>query len=113
MKEIDEFPEFIKGLPEIELPVPGSRGYLMQGASQQIVFMEFNQDIEMPEHTHAEQWEFPLAGKAVLHIDGDSREYRAGDNFYIPANVPHGATVPAGYKAMAIFNTPDRYSPKD
>ena len=109
---MDEFPEFIRALPEIDLPFPNCRGWLMQGGQQQTVFVEFPGGLEMPEHTHAEQWEFPLAGKVTLHRGGTSTEYLPGDNFFVPADEPHGATVAPGYKAMMIFNCPDRYRPK-
>jgi quercetin dioxygenase-like cupin family protein len=112
MMDIKEFPDFISALPQIELPISGARGWLIQGSHQQVVFVEFSETIEFPKHTHAEQWEFPLAGRAVLHTEGNSKEYHSGDNFYIPADLPHGATVYAGYKAIIIFNSPDRYKIK-
>jgi quercetin dioxygenase-like cupin family protein len=112
MLDIKEFPNFIRGLPEIELPISGVRGWLIQGSHHQVIFVEFDENIEFPEHTHDEQWEFPLVGRVILHIQGNSEEYHPGDNFYIPANIPHSATVFAGYKAIIIFNSPDRYSTK-
>ena len=112
MQGLDRFPEFLRTLPEIELPVPDARGWLMQGEGQQIVFVEFDRTTEFPEHTHQEQWEWPVAGSVVLHREGASTEYGPGDNFFIPAGVPHGASVRAGYKAMILFNSSDRYKRK-
>lgn len=31
----EKIPAFVRTLPEIELPVPGARGWLIQGAGQQ------------------------------------------------------------------------------
>jgi len=113
MKNIAHFPEFIMTLPEVELPFAGARGWLLQGSAQQTVFIEFNETVDVPEHTHAEQWEFALAGRVVLHRQGSSKEYKAGENFFLPAGLPHSARVYAGYKAMIVFNAPDRYKSKN
>jgi quercetin dioxygenase-like cupin family protein len=109
VKGIDQFPEFVRALPEVDLPFPGTRGWLLQAGSQQVVFLEFAETIEVPEHSHAEQLEFALAGRVELNMDGAVTEYGQGENFFIPAGKPHGATVHAGYRAMILFNAPDRY----
>ena len=109
MKQVREFPDFIRGMPEMELPIPGARGWLLQGEGRQVAFAEFDETVEVPEHSHAEQWEFPIAGKVVLHRGGQSVEYRPGESFFLAAGEPHGATVHAGYKAMILFNEGGRY----
>ena len=106
------FPDFIEALPEVDLPFPGARGWLIQSENQQIVFAAFDEKTEVPEHSHAEQWEFVLAGKVDLSIGGTMKTYDAGDNFYIPSGVPHAGMVHAGYKAMIVFNAPNRYKVK-
>jgi len=113
MNNIENIPNFIRALPEIALPVPGVQGWLIQGDLQQVIFVEFSETIEFPEHTHSDQWEIPIAGSVILHINGDSREYRPGEKFYIPPDLPHAATVSSGYKAIIIFNSPDRYKCKE
>jgi quercetin dioxygenase-like cupin family protein len=107
------FPDFLKTCPELDLPFAGARGWLIQGKAQQVVFMEFSKTIDVQEHSHNEQWEFVIAGRVELLIGGVTTEHKTGDNFYIPAGVPHAATVHAGYKAMIVFNSPDRYKAKD
>jgi mannose-6-phosphate isomerase-like protein (cupin superfamily) len=113
MTGIERFPEFVTALPEVELPFAGARGWLLQGTDQQTVFIEFSETVNVPEHEHAEQWEFALAGRVELHRQGISREYTTGENFFIPAGSPHSARVYAGYKALIVFNAPDRYKPKE
>lgn len=113
MPRYEDIPEFLRALPAAEIPIPGVTGTLLQGERQQVVFVEFAETVEVPEHSHQEQWEFVLAGQVVLRMGGETIIHAAGDNFYIPAGVPHGATVHAGYKAMIVFNVPDRYLPKD
>jgi len=112
MQNLQEFPDFIRALPQIELPFKGARGWLMQGQKMQTVFMEFDRETSIPEHTHAEQWEFPLAGKVRVKSERGDAEYMPGENFSIPADEPHSATVSGGYRALIIFNSPDRYRPK-
>ena len=112
MPQVERFPDFLSTLPEVDLPFPGARGWMIQGDRMQVVFAEFSADLEVPEHAHAEQWEFVVSGRAELRMQGETREYTTGQNFYIPAGVPHGATVHAGYRAMIVFNEPDRYTRK-
>lgn len=109
---VEMFPEFIEALPEVDLPFAGASGWLVQAEGRQVIFAAFDDSVEVPEHSHAEQWEFVLAGSVDLAIDGNMQTYSAGDNFYIPAGVPHAGTVHAGYKAMIVFNESDRYKPK-
>lgn len=112
MKQVNAFPAFVKTLPSIDLPFPGARGWLLQGEGQQVAFVEFIETVDVPEHSHEEQWEFTVDGSVELHMGGNSAEYAAGENFYIPAGVPHSARVQEGYKAIILFNAPDRYRPK-
>jgi quercetin dioxygenase-like cupin family protein len=111
-KQYPTFPDFIHTLPQIDIPFPSARGWLLQGEGQQVAFIEFSETVDVPEHSHEEQWEFPVAGSVLLHMEGESAEYTAGENFYIPAGVPHSARVQAGYQAVIFFNSPDRYKTK-
>jgi quercetin dioxygenase-like cupin family protein len=106
------FPEPIKKLPEADLPIDGVRGYLSQSENHQIVFVEFEEDIDFPEHSHDTQWEIVLEGEAEVSIDGIKRLYKKGDRFYIPKGVKHSAKVYSGYSAIMFFNQKDRYKQK-
>lgn len=112
MERYDRIPDFVKACPEIELPIPGARGWMIGGPGQQVVFIEFDETVEVLGHEHAEQWEFALGGKVELHRGGGTEVYTAGGNFFVPAGQPHAATVHAGYRAMIVFNAPDRYRTK-
>ena len=79
------------------------------GPDQQVVLMTFDEDVEVPEHTHGEQWEFVVSGEVELTIEGVTRTYRTGESFHIPAGAPHGGVVKAGYRAVAFFDEPARY----
>ena len=106
------FPEPILNLPEAQMPIPGCEGYLLQGEKQQIIFMAFSQDTEVPEHVHASQWEIVLQGQVELTIGGEKRVYAKGESFFIPEGTPHAAHMAAGYAAVAFFDQKDRYLPK-
>ena len=109
MKLVPRIPDFVRSFPEVDIPLRGVRGWMVQGDAQQVVFIEFSETVEVPEHSHSEQWEFVVAGWVMLRMQGTSTEYRAGENFYIPAGVLHSATVHAGYQALILFNERDRY----
>ena len=108
-----QFPDFIHRLPEIAVDLPGFTGRLLQARDHQAVLMSFDEDVVVPEHSHAEQWEFVVAGEVELTIDGVTRTYRTGDSFHIPAGVPHGGVVKAGYRAVAFFDEPERYRARE
>ena len=110
MSEI--FPEPIRNLPQADVPINGVKAYLSQSETHQIIFMEFSEDIEVPEHSHESQWGIVLAGKLDLTVDGVKRTYSKGDNYFIPKGVKHGAKIYAGYADITFFNQKDRYKAK-
>ena len=112
MKQVKEIPGFVKTMVEADLPFPGVHGWMLQGEKQQAVVIEFTETVDVPEHAHDEQWEFVIAGTALLKREGTEQEYGPGENFFIPAGQPHAARVNAGYRALILFNAPDRYTAK-
>ena len=104
-----DFPEFIRALPELDIDLKGVSGHLMQAGPQQVAFVRFDEDVEVPEHSHRAQWELVVAGEVHLRLEGEEHRSRPGDAFYIPAGVPHSATVKSGYRAVIFFDQPDRY----
>jgi quercetin dioxygenase-like cupin family protein len=109
---VNAFPDFICKLPAVDIPIEGVSGSLFQGQTMQAVFLEFEKDAEVPEHSHAAQWELVLDGEVELRMDGKTVAHRAGSQFYIPAGVAHGAKVSAGYRAIVFFDQVDRYKAK-
>ena len=106
------FPEPIQKLPKITLPFDGVTGYLVQGKKEQVVFIEFEQDTIVPEHSHASQWELVVEGKVDLTRDGQTQTYTKGDCFFIPKGQPHAARVHKGYHCIIFFDQHDRYHVK-
>lgn len=62
------FPEIITNLPNADIPIKGLGSHLFQGEDQQILFMEFGNDVEIPEHSHEAQWGVVLAGEIELRM---------------------------------------------
>ena len=108
-----DFPQFIRGLPGVAVPFEGVTGFLLQGESQQVAFLEFETDVDVPEHSHNAQWELVIDGEVELTMEGRTDTYRAGQSFYVPAGIPHGAIVRAGYRSIIFFDQADRYQTRD
>ena len=106
------YPEMIEQLPAVELPLEGVRGRLLQGAAQQVVFFEIEPIGAIPLHSHGAQWGIVVEGKMDLTIGAETRSYGPGDSYYIPAGVEHGATFKTHFKAIDVFDEPDRYRAK-
>ena len=110
MSKENFYPEIITNLPQAEIPIEGITSYLLQGENQQVVFMSFNRDVSVPEHSHEAQWGVVLDGESELTIGGILHVLRKGDTYYIPKDVPHSGRLKAGYKDITLFNQKDRYS---
>jgi|PersoiStandDraft_1058852.scaffolds.fasta_scaffold289572_1 mannose-6-phosphate isomerase-like protein (cupin superfamily) len=104
-----EFPDFIRKLPEADIPYAGLRGMLAQGDRGQMVFNEADTEVDVVEHSHGEQWGVVLEGRVDFIIRGQKQSYYAGDSYYIPAGVPHGVTFHPGARSLDFFSDRDRY----
>ena len=103
------FPEFVRNLPEAELPFAGLRGWLLQSASGQVLFNESDIDVAVPEHSHGAQWGIVLDGRIDLTIGGRAGTYGRGDTYFIPAGTAHEAHIYAGFRAVDYFADQARY----
>ncbi len=108
----DIFPEPIRNLPEADIPIEGIKAYLSQANTHQIIFMAFEKDVDLSEHSHAAQIGIVLEGQIDLTIDGKKKTYTMGDRYYIPDGVLHSGKIYAGYADITFFDEPDRYSMK-
>jgi quercetin dioxygenase-like cupin family protein len=107
------FPEPIRSLPGADISLKGIRAYLSQAENHQIIFMEFQEDVDLPEHSHAAQVGIVLEGRIDLVIDGEKQTYMKGDRYYIPEGVQHTGKIYSGYADITFFNEPARYSIKN
>ena len=106
------FPEFVTNLPEADIPFPGVHGTISQGPNHQIIFMDIEPIGQVAPHRHGEQWGIVVEGEMELTIGGETRRYRAGDSYHIPANVEHAATFPTSVRVIDVFADVARYRPR-
>ncbi len=107
--ESSEFPDFVRNLPEADLPFKGLRGWLLQSEGGQVLFLETDVDVAVTEHSHGDQWGIVVDGEMELTIGAETAIYRRGDSYCIPAGVKHGARLSAGFKVLDYFKDRDRY----
>ncbi|MCT4639236.1 MAG: cupin domain-containing protein [Bacteroidales bacterium] len=112
MRDKDFFPDIIKQHPEAEIPIDCVESKLVQAGDQQFIFMEFNDDVEIPPHKHNAQWGVVLDGEIELTINDDIKLLTKGDSYFIDKDVVHSARIKAGYKDLTLFNQKDRYTVK-
>lgn len=110
MKKI--FPDPVQKLPQADIPIDGVTAYLSQSDNHQIIFMQFDKDVDLPEHSHDSQWGIVLEGKIDLRIGGSTRTYIKGDRYFIENGVIHSGKIYAGYADMTFFNEKGRYDCK-
>lgn len=106
------FPGPIRDLPQADIPLDGAIAYLSQAGSHQILFMEFQKDVILPEHSHAAQTGIVVQGKIELVIGGEKKCFSKGDLYYIPAGVKHSGKIFAGYADVTFFDELNRYTAK-
>lgn len=108
-----EFPPFVKSLPEADLPFDGLRGWLLVSESGLVMFNESDIEVDVPEHSHGEQWGIVIDGEIELTIGGMNRTYIKGDTYFIQSGVLHKATLHPGFRAVDYFADKDRYHKRD
>ena len=106
------FPEPIRSLPEADIPLSGLKAYLSQSENHQVLFMQFDEDADIPEHSYESQWGVVLEGKIDLVVEGVQRTYRKGDRVFVPKGAKHSAKIYAGYADISFFNQKERYKRK-
>jgi len=106
------YPEMINNLPDADIPFKGVKGKLFQGEKHQIVFFEIDAIGEVPEHTHGDQWGVVFEGEMDLTINGDTKTYKKGDQYFVPAGVKHSANFKIRTRLMDYFEDKDRYMKK-
>src|SRR3990172_6637955 len=63
----------------------------------------------MPPDPRARRWGIVVEGELSLTIGRETRTYRRGDEYFIPAGTPHSARLPRGLRVIDVFDDPDRF----
>ena len=105
------FPDFITALPAIDVPFPDDvvQTAAIRSDSGLVAFFTFLRDMELPFHAHGAQWGTLVEGEIEFTIGDETKTYRPGDNYFIPAGVRHGARIKAGTRVIDVFEEADRY----
>lgn len=105
------FPDFIMGLPAIDVPFPEDvvQTRAIRSDHGLCVFFTFLKDMELPPHRHGAQWGTVVEGEIEFTIGGKTDVYGPGDSYSIAADVEHGAVIKAGTRVIDVFAEPDRY----
>jgi hypothetical protein len=111
MKPAD-YAEFLRNLPEADIPVEGLRGWMLQGPRGLAIFLHAEKEVLLPKHAHGCQWGIVVDGKMDLAIGGETRTYARGDSYFVPAGVEHHGKLQPGFRAIDVFEDPGRYRPK-
>lgn len=107
------YADFIKALPQADIPMKGPLAYLLSGGPCQVVFYDLPAGAKVPPHSHGAQWGIIVDGEIELTIGGETRTYRQGDAYFIGAGVAHSAELKAACRAIDVFAEPERYRPRD
>lgn len=109
-----QYPDFITAFPSIDVPFPDD---VVQSAAARsdaglVAFFTFLKDMTLPPHSHGAQWGTVVDGEIEFTIGGETKTYRPGDSYSIPAGVEHGAVIKAGTRVIDVFEEADRYALK-
>jgi quercetin dioxygenase-like cupin family protein len=106
------FPEIITRLVEADIKFKGVKGWIAQGETHQIVFFEIESSAEVPEHSHNAQWGIVVEGEMKLTINGKTRIYRKGDEYFIPSQTKHSAKFHTRCRVIDFFSEKARFKTK-
>jgi len=104
------FPEPIARLPKADIPLAGVTAYLSQSGNHQVIFMQFEKDVDLPEHAQAAQVGIVLEGRIDLTIDSKKQTFAKGDRYFTPEGVKHSGRIYAVYADITFFDEPNRYA---
>jgi quercetin dioxygenase-like cupin family protein len=106
------YPDFVRNLPEVDMPIEGIRAWLLEDGSCQMVLFDIQQTAVVPPHKHCAQWGVMLEGEMDLTIDGVTRRVIKGDRYFIPADTVHSAIFRTRVNVIDLFDAGDRYKSK-
>ena len=101
------FPEVIGKIPTRDYGIDGLHVHVDHTPRGTVYFVSADKETPFPEHSHAEQWTIVVSGACRVTMNGETRVYRKGDTYRLPANVPHQITLGAGYAEVDYVDDPN------
>lgn len=108
------YPDFFDAFPAIAVPFPDDvvQTRVIRSEAGLVAFFTFLRDVTLPVHAHGAQWGTVVEGEIDFTIGGETKTYRPGDSYFIPAGVAHGAVIKGGTRVIDVFAEADRYALK-
>ncbi|MEZ0075394.1 cupin domain-containing protein [Planotetraspora sp. GP83] len=105
------FPEFIRALPEADIPIDGVSAWMTVDKGLAL-FFELPGGSQSPDHTHGDEWGLVIRGQVDITIDGVTTSYKAGDTYFVGEGVVHSVVNHPGLIGITVFDGTDRFAPK-
>ena len=102
----DLFTQIIKDIPTVDYGIEGLEVHMSHTKEGTMWFVTAHEEVEFPTHSHAEQWTIVLSGECTYTANGETKVYKKGDVYTIPANTPHQITLHKGYSEVDYVNDP-------
>ena len=101
------FPGIIGKVPVRDYGIDGLNVHVDHTSTGTVYFVSADKETPFPEHSHAEQWTIVVSGECRVTMNGETKIYRKGDTYRLPANVPHQITLGAGYAEVDYVDDPN------
>ena len=100
------FPDIVKKMPSRDYGIDGLEVYVDHTSTGTIYFVSAKKEIVFPKHSHAAQWAVVVSGQCKFTANGETKIYKQGDTYFIPANLEHQITLGAGYSEIDYVDDP-------
>ena len=110
---LQAYAKVITDLPEADIQSEGMRGWILQGENHQLVFLQMESNVRIPEHDHEYvEWAIVVEGEMELTVEGKISKHKRGDEVLIPAHAKHKARSLTGTRMVSLFSESARYRKK-
>ncbi len=100
------FHEIIKKVPIKDFGLDGLEVHSDHTSTGTIYFVKAEKEVIFPEHSHAAQWTIVVSGSCTFVANGEEKIYKAGETYFIPANLKHQITLHEGYSEVDYVDDP-------
>lgn len=105
--EKELFTLIIKNIPLVDYGLNGLEVHRSHTKEGTMYFVTAHEEVKFPVHSHAEQWTIVLSGECTFTANEETKVYKKGDIYTIPANIPHQITLHKGYSEVDYVNDPN------